>query len=131
VISYGLKRERAIREKHAVIEKTSIVAMTVLAKSNESRLSPFFGLAPWLLLHQTPSDELRLIPNEGRTVENMVALIRDISPNTLICGHIPTEVAADLSSAGIEVRIGPCSVPARDLVPRAASLPQPVLRPVD
>lgn len=104
-----------------------LVAMTVLAKSAEARLSPFFTLAPWLMLLDSHNDEFRHIPNEVRTADHLIELICAQAPELLICGHIPPSAAEIAQRGGIDVRIGPCSVPATTLIGRAHALPRPIL----
>ena len=108
-----------------MIEDFSIVALTVLARSPDAPLSPLFGLAPWLLLHKGQYNAPSLVPNQARTVDHMVELIRGVTPEVLICGNIPKAAAAELMRFGIDIRIGPCSVPARTLVVCRSALPRP------
>jgi len=99
--------------------------MTVVTASPEARLSPFFRLARWLLITDGNGCDGRLIHNPGSTATELVALIHAQRPKLLICGHIPDAAAHDLLEAGIEVRIGPCSVSAASLIVRARDLPLP------
>lgn len=107
-----------------------LVAMTVLTKAPEARLSPFFTLAPWLMLLDGHRDERRHIPNQVWTADDLIDLICAEAPELLICGHIPPSAAQLAQRGGIDVRIGPCSVPATSLIGRAHTLPRPVVRVV-
>lgn len=107
---------------------TKLVAMTVLANTPSAKLSPFFTLAPWLMVFDNHSDACRHIPNQDWSVDDLIDLICAERPELLICGHIPLKAAQAAQSRGIEVRIGPCSVPATTLIGRAHALPRPVLR---
>jgi predicted Fe-Mo cluster-binding NifX family protein len=102
--------------------------MTVLAKAPEARLSPFFTLAPWLRVHDNHSEDFRHFANQDWTVEHLIELICAENPDLLICGHIPPEAAQIAQRKGIDVRIGPCSVPATTLIARAHALPRPIIR---
>jgi len=102
--------------------------MTVLAKSPEARLSPFFTLAPWLVVLDKHSAQFRHIPNQDWTADHLIELICAEAPDLLICGHIPPGAAQTAQRNGIEVRIGPCSVPATTLIGRAHALPRPILQ---
>ena len=107
---------------------TKLVAMTVLANTPSAKLSPFFTLAPWLMVFDGQREEFRHIPNQDWTADDLTDLICAEAPELLICGHIPLKSAQTAQSQGIEVRIGPCSVPATTLIGRAHALPRPVLR---
>ncbi len=101
--------------------------MTVLANSPEARLSPFFTFAPWLMVLDKHNDQFRHIPNEDWTADLLIELICAEAPELLICGHIPPVAAQTAQRRGIDVRIGPCSVPATTLIGRAHALPRPIL----
>ncbi len=73
-------------------------------------------------------DQCRHIPNREGTVDHLIELICAESPELLICGHIPPAAAQTAHRNGIDVRIGPCSVPATSLIGRADALPRPILR---
>lgn len=72
-------------------------------------------------------DDCRHIPNQDWTAEDLINLICAEAPELLICGHIPLSAAQIAQDRGIEVRIGPCSVPATTLIGRAHALPRPDL----
>lgn len=108
----------------------SPVALTVCADGLDAPLSPFFGLAPWVMVLEPEPGEPRWLRNTGGSADFVIELIRVQAPALVICGHVPDVAALHLIEAGIELRIGPCSVPAKNLIPIAASLPQPKVSPI-
>jgi len=108
----------------------SPVALTVCANGLDTPLSPFFGLAPWLMVLDPKGAAPVWLRNSESSVAYMVELIRGQGPSLAICGHIPGDAALALIAAGIELRVGPCSVPARSLIPIAATLPTPGIAPM-
>ena len=108
----------------------SPVVLTVSADRPDARLSPFFGLAPWVMVVEPQAAAHVWLRNMGGNVAHVVELIREQAPALAICGHIPADAALLLVEAGIELRIGPCSVPATSLIPLAATLPTPNIAPI-
>ena len=99
------------------------VAYTVTSQELDAALSPFFRYAPWVLVIDGEGERPLFVPNRSRTAEGMVKLISGLSPDLLICGHVTLWDATKMGDAGIEVRIGPCSVPARKLLRMSHQLP--------
>jgi predicted Fe-Mo cluster-binding NifX family protein len=108
----------------------SLVALTVCADGLDAPLSPFFGLAPWVMVMNPRDEAVQWLRNAESSAAYMIELICGQAPALAICGHIPDQAALALVDAGIELRIGPCSVPARSLIPLAATLPTPTLAPI-
>ena len=63
------------------------------------------------------------LKNTVPTDDDLVDLICRQMPETLIAGHVSSWGASRLIDAGIDVRIGPCSVPAKTLMSIADRLP--------
>ncbi|HEX9645932.1 MAG TPA: hypothetical protein VGB88_00440 [Alphaproteobacteria bacterium] len=108
----------------------SPVVLTVGANRLDARLSPFFGLAPWVMVVEPLVAAPVWVRNTGGNIAHVVDLIRAQAPALAICGHIPADAALLMVEAGIELRIGPCSVPATSLIPLAATLPTPNIAPM-
>ncbi|MFQ5959606.1 MAG: hypothetical protein ACE5LF_09580 [Alphaproteobacteria bacterium] len=49
----------------------------------------------------------------------------------VVCGFIDAHAAGRLAAAGLDVRLGPCSVPAESLIEQFESLPKAAETPPD
>ena len=103
------------------------IALIVSADAEDAPLSPFFAMAPWLMLVPGEGERTAIQRNAGFQADGLIDLIAGLAPNQVICGHIPPDAAERLMDLGIDVRVGPCSVPAISLVTRAHVLPHPAL----
>jgi predicted Fe-Mo cluster-binding NifX family protein len=101
------------------------IALTISADTDDAPLSPFFSLAPWVMVIDTSGGEPLMLRNCQYNADHVVDLICRNLSELAICGHIPAEAAQRMAEAGIEARIGPCSVPAMSLIDRAHILPRP------
>ncbi len=101
------------------------IALTISADTDDAPLSPFFSLAPWVKIVDTSGGEPVMLRNLHHNADHVVDLICRNLPELVICGHIPPEAARQMAKAGVDTRIGPCSVPAISLIDRAHMLPRP------
>jgi len=99
--------------------------LTVQSQKARTPLSPFFGRARWLMAVANDGRGLQMIPNRDLTARFVVDQIIRLTPQTVICGYIDPKSAALLLKAGIDLRLGPCSVPASELIQSAVTLPIP------
>ncbi|MDP6351342.1 MAG: hypothetical protein QF827_03830 [Alphaproteobacteria bacterium] len=99
------------------------VAMTVLSDREDASLSPFFARARWIALFDGPSGSIQFIRNRDASAAFVVEQICRAAPSVAICGHIDHESAQRFVDAGIDLRIGPCSVPAVSLLGQVDELP--------
>ncbi len=97
--------------------------MTLLADANDAPLSPFFARARWVGVFDVSSNQQHFLRNVERTADHVVDLICRSQPQTVIIGFVDDASAARLAAAGIELRWGPCSVPASALICQAPRLP--------
>ncbi len=104
--------------------------MTVLNDTPEAPLSPFFGRAPWIAFVDLATGRRTLTANAQRSTAFVVGHILQIRPQLVICGYVDHESASRILEAGIDLRLGPCSVPASALLKRVYTLP-PVATVVD
>jgi predicted Fe-Mo cluster-binding NifX family protein len=107
------------------------IALTISADKDDAPLSPFFSLAPWVMVIDTSGGEPEMLRNLHYNADHVVDLICRNLPALAICGHIPPEAAQRMAEAGVDTRIGPCSVPAMSLIDRAHILPRPPCGPVE
>lgn len=103
------------------------IALIISADVEDAPLSPFFAMAPWLMLVPGQGEPPVIHRNAGFRADGLMDLIAGLAPSQVICGHMPAEAAERLKKLGIDVRVGPCSVPAISLVSRAHVLPHPAL----
>ena len=99
------------------------IALTVATNSPDTVLSPFFRFAPWLMVTDQAGTGPKFLRNEDQTDDALVDLICGQSPDILISGFISVSAAKRLADTGIEIRIGPCSVPGRTLMSEVDRLP--------
>lgn len=97
--------------------------MTVLTDKPEAPLSPFFARAPWIAIIDVATGQRILTPNRPRSIAFVVDQIFRIRPQLVICGYVDHESASRILEAGMDLRLGPCSVPASTLLQRVHTLP--------
>ncbi len=88
-------------------------------------LSPFFSKARWLLVFDTAAGDAHWSRNRDGRAERLCGLIRDAAPEVLVCGWIDDVSLQAVRAAGIDVRVGPCTVSALSLLGRLNDLPRP------
>ncbi len=106
------------------------VVMTVLNDTPEAPLSPFFAHAPWIAFVDLATGRRDLTRNTQRSAAFVVEHILRIRPQLVICGYVDHESASRILDADMDLRLGPCSVPACTLLERVHTLP-PVATVVD
>ncbi len=105
------------------------IALIISADAEDAPLSPFFAMAPWLMLVPAREEPPVIQRIERLEAGSLTDLITGLMPRQVICGHIPPDAAEKLLDKGIDVRVGPCSVPAISLISRAHVLPHPAVPP--
>jgi predicted Fe-Mo cluster-binding NifX family protein len=100
-----------------------MIALTVLHKKEDTPLSPFFARTAWLLFVEEDSGCLTWVKNTQLKAAFLIKQIYTAQPDYAICGHVDTGSARELLSYGVDLRFGPCSVPARSLIANVQSLP--------
>lgn len=91
-------------------------ALTVRNTPVGPMLSPFFAKCQFVLFVDSVVNAAEWIRNyEGRATL-VTAWILAGAAEHLICGHIDPATAAALRRAGIDVRLGPCTVPVEHLL---------------
>ena len=101
------------------------MALIVATPSLSGTLSPFFARAPWLLIVDADGGDAVAVENRGRTRSWMAAEIVRHGADKVICGHAPPYALRVLHRSGVDVRLGPCSVPVVTLVAGFETLPKP------
>ena len=100
------------------------VAMTVLNDLPDTPLSPFFARANWVAVFDLDSGRRVLVRNSAYSADLIIEQICRVVPQHAICGHVDKSSAQRILEAGIDLRLGPCSVPASALLRSAHQLPQ-------
>ncbi len=99
------------------------LVLIVLRADETTPLPPFYGRAGWLL-RVDRSEQFTFIRNFGGTAKWVSRTVIDSEAEGLICAHVDADALTHLTAAGIDIRLGPCSVPAIELVGRFAELPR-------
>jgi len=102
----------------------SRIALLMGEKEDGASLSPFFVWAPWVMVEDPTWREPLWLQNTKCTVEHLQGLLLSQKPDFVVCGYVPSEAVETMREAGIDVRLGPCSVPARELINQVRSLPR-------
>ncbi|SOD93418.1 hypothetical protein [Caenispirillum bisanense] len=85
-------------------------------------VSPFFEMAPWILVHDSKGgDALRWIRNEDRDRRRLRRRIVDQDVDALVCGWIDRESLVYLMCRSVSVFIAPCDEPAAGLAADVAA----------
>ncbi len=103
----------------------SYVALMVRSDTPEAALSPLFAKAGWILFVEPATDSRALVRNRGRSSDWVCQEVLCRGARRLACGFIDPTALGRLTAAGVDVRLGPCSVPALELIERFATLPRP------
>jgi len=107
-----------------MVRKEWEIALTVRHGGLEARLSPFFAKAGGILFVNPTDDATDYVPNRRGSSAWVCDQILRRRARKVIAGFIGTSAARRLAEAGIDVRLGPCSIPAGDLIARFHELPQ-------
>ncbi len=100
------------------------IALTVRSKAPGAPVSPFFAKAAGILLVGPSADDKVYVPNECGTSDWMCEELLRHKVRRVVCGFIDAHAASRLTAAGLDVRLGPCSVPAESLIERFEVLPK-------
>jgi hypothetical protein len=114
----------AILGRLTVRSAVSRIALTVLGLRPDTPLSPFFGKARFVLLVDPETEALSFLTNRGWSSEWMRHAIAGTGAARLLCSYIDPASLAHLVNARIDVRLGPCSRPAMDLIGAFPTLPR-------
>lgn len=107
-----------------MVRKEWEIALTVRHGDLEARLSPFFAKAGGILFVNPTGEAAEYVPNRRGSSAWVCDQILRRGARKVIAGFIGTSAARRLAEAGIDVRLGPCSVPAGDLIGRFHTLPR-------
>lgn len=86
-------------------------------------VSPFFAKCDGVLVVDRTTRTEAFHRNDGRTPNSVCATIAAISPDCLVCGYVGEAERKTLRSAGIDIRLGSCTCPIRDLSHCVCELP--------
>lgn len=92
------------------------VALTVHSDHPDAPLSPFFGKAQGLVILDPTVPERAFLPNVGWSADWVCEALFASGVRRLICSYIDDRSMRRLDRAGIDVRLAPCSQPAKSLV---------------
>lgn len=103
------------------------VAVLTDRRGSSAFVSPFFEMAPWILVVDTAQpDRLRWIRNADRDRSRCRSRIVASDVDALLCGWIDRLSVEHLIGASVSVFIAPCNEPAVDLATElTARLPTP------
>ena len=101
----------------------SRTALTVHGFSPDSPLSPFFGKARYVLVVDSDDNPLSFTRNRTWTSNWVCSAIAEADVERLICGFIDDESLHQLQESSNDVRVGPCSRPAINLIWDFVELP--------
>lgn len=89
--------------------------MTLLSRE-ESNLSPHFGKAKWILVHDTEQATSRFVQNKGLNGISVVQHLMNEGCGDVICSEIGEGAVKHLHEANIRGWLGPADVPAPRLL---------------
>jgi len=96
----------------------SRVGMTLLRPDWQSPLSPHFGLATWLLIYDTETDQKNFERNQLLMVKGVVDVFAQHHCTDAVFSSIGPGALEILRAAGIRAWCGPPDVPASRLIDR-------------
>ncbi|MGE0748631.1 MAG: hypothetical protein AB7K86_25440 [Rhodospirillales bacterium] len=99
-------------------------AMTVRISPSGPMLSPFFAKCQFVLFLDPDGVAQEWIRNYERQSAILAAWILGEGVRRLVCGFIDPVAAAALLGAGLDVRIGPCDLPVREVLQLFEALPR-------
>lgn len=103
---------------------TGRVTVVVMYAGSTPVLCPFFSKCDGVLLVNHADRSVEFYPGRRANADSMCDLILKLRPSRIICGFIDGPETARLRAAGIDVRLGACSVSIEDLVSSFATLPK-------
>jgi predicted Fe-Mo cluster-binding NifX family protein len=96
----------------------SKVGMTLLRPDWQSPLSPHFGLATWLLIYDTETDQKNFERNRLLMGKGVVDVFAQHRCTDAVFSNIGPGALEILRAAGIRAWYGPADVPASELIDR-------------
>lgn len=103
---------------------TGRIAVVVMYAGSTPLLCPFFSKCDGILLVNCADRSTEFYQGRRANADSMCDLILRLRPSRIICGFIDGPATARLRAAGIDVRLGACSVSIEDLVSSFATLPE-------
>ncbi len=101
----------------------SRTAILVMNTTGGPILCPLFAKCDGLLLFESDGSSHFLRNTEG-AARGLTDHILNVHPDRLLCGFISTAERQVLAAAGIDIRLGSCSVAVDELVKSFATLPK-------
>ena len=98
-------------------------ALTVLSDAVAAPLSPFFAKARRLLFVDLEANRRLLLFNREMSADWIVDQICAQGISRAVFGFVTADALLRLNEAGVDTRLGPCSVPAESLIERFHTLP--------
>ncbi len=105
------------------------IALTVRHGGLEAKLSPFFAKAGGILFVDPTAGESDFVPNRRGSSGWVCDAILERRVRRVVTGFIGETAARRLEEAGIDVRFGPCTLSAYDLITRFHTLPRAAGKP--
>lgn len=100
------------------------IALLVLSGQPCAPLSPFYALAPYLGIADFRGVRHGALRTRRAGAVEITSRVLACRPRVLIAGFVPDDACQMLTAAGIDVRLGPCSMPASDVARRYQDLPR-------
>jgi hypothetical protein len=100
------------------------VAVLVMVASGAPTFCPFFGKCDGFLVIDRANNIREFYPNEDRTADSLCDLIVQSGAGRLVCGFIPELAKRRLRAAGIDIRLGACTLYVDELAQCACALPR-------
>jgi predicted Fe-Mo cluster-binding NifX family protein len=94
------------------------VGMTLLRPDWQSPLSPHFGLATWLLIYDTETDQKKFERNRLLMGKGVVDVFAQHHCTDAVFSNIGPGALEILRAAGIRAWYGPADLPAAELIDR-------------
>ncbi len=99
------------------------IAFTVCSDAPAAALSPFFAKAGWVLFVDPSTGERTHVCNRSGSSAWVCDEILSRGATRAVCGFIDGSALRRLIDAGVDVRLGPCSLPAQSLIECFDTLP--------
>lgn len=100
------------------------IALLLLSGQPNAPLSPFYALAPWVGIADFRGVRHMALRMQRAGAVEITSRVLACRPRVLKAGFVPDDACQMLTAAGIDVRLGPCSMPASDVARRFQDLPR-------
>ncbi len=107
-----------------MVRKEWEIALTVRHGGLDAKLSPFFAKAGGILFVNPAAGDIDFVPNRCGSSAWVCDEILGRRVRRVVTGFIGASAARRFEEAGIDVRFGPCTVSANDLIARFHTLPR-------